>query len=96
MIQPGSHEDWEQSAGDMEVTTRDLICMVVHRTFTISEKIAIADNDDRTMNHVAATEETVLRPQNVLSALKQMYPLSNLEITWDDQNIDQLSAKEAI
>ena len=94
-IQPGSHEDWEQSAGDMEVTPGKPICMVVHRTFTISEKIAILDNDYRLMNEYDATAETVLSPDNVLKAIKQMFPLSNFEIEYDGQDIDQLSAKEA-
>lgn len=94
-IYPGSHEDWEQSAGDMEVTPGKPICMVVHRTFTISEKIAILDNDDRLMNEVDAINETALTPGSVIHALKQMFPLSNFEIEYGGQEIDQLSAKEA-
>ena len=91
-----SHEEAiRQGEQNMEVTKGDPICMVIHRTFTISEKIAILDNDDRLENEMDACDLSRLLPGNILRALKQMFPLSNFEIEYDGQDIDQLSAKEA-
>lgn len=97
MTKPESSHDQAIAQGERnaEVTPGEPICMVIHRTFTISEKICISDNDDRLQNEIDAMHETALSTGNVFLALKQMFPISNFEIEYDGQDIDQLSIKEA-
>lgn len=97
MTKPESSHDQAIAQGErnMEVTQGDPVCMVVHRTFTISEKICISDNDDRLLNDVDASNEAAVSILTLKDALSRMFPLSNFEIEYYGQDIDQLSAKEA-
>lgn len=97
MSKPESSHDQAIRQGEQNMEQRQgkPVCMVIHRTFTISEKITIADYDDRLENEMAACDLSELLPGNILRALKQLFPLSNFSIEYDGQDIDQLSAKEA-
>lgn len=97
MTKPESSHDQAIRQGEQNMEQRQgkPVCMVVHRTFTISEKICISDNDYRLMNEYDASNEAAVSILTLKDALSRMFPLSNFEIEYYGQDIDQLSAKEA-